>query len=302
MADKSPFILVSLEEDKAKSLAQVLSNDSCRRILDALSVGEASETELAKSLEVPLSTVHYNISLLLKAGLVQVENFHYSDKGKEVNHYALANKYVIIAPKGETLSLRERLSKFLPIVPVLATGGALAWWAQRLRLGQLSREVAAALPPTMADSLPATPIAASVAEPVTASIAPPNAAPMLAQKVADSTPEVARIMAEQGGAGASGISDAARGAIASPDISAANATSISDATSQAADAARQLVEQVASGPAPQELVQQMPDLATPWWAHPAFWFLVGALLASLCLLLMYRWAWWRPTMRRKNQE
>ena len=55
--------------------------------------------KLAKAMNLPLSTVHYNLQLLLKAGLVSADNYHYSEKGKEVLHYKLSNKYVIIAPK-----------------------------------------------------------------------------------------------------------------------------------------------------------------------------------------------------------
>ena len=89
---KNSFLLVSLKEDKAKELAQVISNASCRKILDYLAEKEdATETELAKKLGIPISTVHYNLKHLVKGGLVIVDEFHYSEKGKEVNHYKLAN-------------------------------------------------------------------------------------------------------------------------------------------------------------------------------------------------------------------
>jgi DNA-binding transcriptional ArsR family regulator len=111
---KENFVLVSLNENKAKELAQVMSNESCRKILDYLAEKEATETDLAKRLELPLSTVHYNLKHLVEAGLVTAEEFHYSEKGKEVNHYKLANKYVIIAPKS-TFGLKEKLKSVLPI-------------------------------------------------------------------------------------------------------------------------------------------------------------------------------------------
>lgn len=111
---KEAFLLVSLEEDKAKKLAQVVSNDTCRKILDYLSEKEATESEMAEDLEIPISTVHYNLQHLIKSGLVTAEEFHYSEKGKEVNHYKLANKYIIIAPKS-TWGLKEKLKKVLPL-------------------------------------------------------------------------------------------------------------------------------------------------------------------------------------------
>ncbi|MBN2567232.1 winged helix-turn-helix transcriptional regulator [Candidatus Woesearchaeota archaeon] len=123
---KEKFVMVSLKEESAKRLANVISNDTSRRILDALADGDLTETEIAKKLGLPLSTVHYNLTHLRKARLVEVDEFHYSSKGKEVNHYKLANKFIIIAPK-ETASmdkLKERLQRILPVSAVLL---AAAW-------------------------------------------------------------------------------------------------------------------------------------------------------------------------------
>jgi len=114
---KETFLLVSLSEDKAKELAQVVSNDTCRKILDSLAESESTEADLAKKLALPISTVHYNLQQLMKGGLVVVEEFHYSEKGKEVNHYKLANKYIIIAPQ-KTWGLKEKLRKIFPVAAV----------------------------------------------------------------------------------------------------------------------------------------------------------------------------------------
>ena len=119
---KEKFVLVSLKEDKAKQLAQVIANESCRKILDYLAEKEATETELAQKLSLPISTVHYNLKHLMEGGLVTAEEFHYSEKGKEVNHYKLANKYIIIAPK-TTFGIKEKLKSILPVA-LLALAGA----------------------------------------------------------------------------------------------------------------------------------------------------------------------------------
>ena len=118
---KEKFIMVSLKEDESKSLAQIISNDTSRKILDYLAEKEATESELAKKLNVPISTIHYNIQALLKGKLVEAEEFHYSEKGKEVNHYSLAKKYIIIAPAGERI--KTRLRSILPVA-IIAAGAA----------------------------------------------------------------------------------------------------------------------------------------------------------------------------------
>ncbi|MBI2140863.1 helix-turn-helix transcriptional regulator [Candidatus Woesearchaeota archaeon] len=145
MASKN-FLLVSLEESRAKQLAQIVSNDVCRRILDYLAVKEkhATETEVAKDLRMPLSTVHYNLKQLLQSGIVKAEEFHYSPKGREVLHYSLANKYIIIAPKATaTESLANKLKRILPVVGVVAATGIAIQLFSVLQQGAIGRSFTA---------------------------------------------------------------------------------------------------------------------------------------------------------------
>jgi len=105
---------MSMDDSKIKKISNVISNDSCRKILDYLAEKESTESELAQKLSIPISTVHYNLLQLVETGLIESTEFHYSQKGKEVSHYRLANKYIIIAPK-KTYGLKERLKGLLPV-------------------------------------------------------------------------------------------------------------------------------------------------------------------------------------------
>lgn len=118
------FLLVSLEQNKAKKLAQVINNDTCRKILNFLAKKEATETQLAERLKIPISTVHYNLQNLLEAGLIKAEEFHYSEKGKEVNHYSLTNKFIIIAPKSKE-GIKVKIKRVLPVVLLIGAATAL---------------------------------------------------------------------------------------------------------------------------------------------------------------------------------
>ncbi len=129
MSDKS-FVLMSLKEDKIKKMSQVLNNDTCRRILDFLSNKErATATEISKELNIAMSTVHYNLKQLKDNDLVTSDEYHYSEKGKEVIHYGLANKYIVIAPK-EDKSVLDRLKGFLPITIISAVAGGLIYFLE----------------------------------------------------------------------------------------------------------------------------------------------------------------------------
>ena len=126
MANKETFLLVSLNEKKAKKLAEVISNNTSRKILDFLSKGEASESEIAKELNIAISTVHYNLKHLVDAKLVKADEYHYSPKGREVLHYKLANQYVIIAPESAKSSIKEKLKSIIPAATITVALGTVA--------------------------------------------------------------------------------------------------------------------------------------------------------------------------------
>ncbi|PIN68928.1 hypothetical protein COV93_07345 [Candidatus Woesearchaeota archaeon CG11_big_fil_rev_8_21_14_0_20_43_8] len=171
MAEES-FILVSLKDKKSKMLAQVISSDTARKILEYLSAGEASESKIAKDLSLPISTVHYNLKHLLDAKLVLVEEFHYSKKGREVDHYKLANKFVIIAPQESTMeTIKDKLKDILPVALICAAGAGLIqilsrYIARPLAMGgqMLSENAAPILARGMAEADKAVPAMKSVAD------------------------------------------------------------------------------------------------------------------------------------------
>ncbi|KHO44968.1 MAG: ArsR family transcriptional regulator [archaeon GW2011_AR3] len=114
MAEES-FMLVSLKENQAKKLAQVISNETSRKILDFLSQQESTESEISRALKMPISTVHYNLQHLVENKLVIAEEFHYSQKGKEMLHYKLANKLIIIAPATTDEGFMKKLKRLFPL-------------------------------------------------------------------------------------------------------------------------------------------------------------------------------------------
>ena len=113
MEKDNKFLLLSLNQKESKDLAQTLSNETSRKILDYLTEKEeASSSEISKNLNIPLPTVHYNLKQLVKANLVESKEFVWSKKGKEMDIYRLAKKLVIIAPKSTSL---KEIKNLLPI-------------------------------------------------------------------------------------------------------------------------------------------------------------------------------------------
>ncbi len=113
------FLLLSLEDEKAQKIAHILTNDSCKKILNFLAENQATETQISKELNIPLPTVHYNLKMLLDGQLILWDKYHYPEKGKQVKHYTIANKYIVIAPNTEKKSFFEKLKGIFPVYIII---------------------------------------------------------------------------------------------------------------------------------------------------------------------------------------
>lgn len=118
------FLMISMEDPKAKKLADVLGNSSCKRIVDYLADNkEASAKDLSDALKMPMNTVDYNIKKLVDSGLVEKKkNFFWSKKGKKIVMYGLSNKSIVISPKK---SIRTKINSLIPAVIIASVGTIL---------------------------------------------------------------------------------------------------------------------------------------------------------------------------------
>src|SRR3989344_705589 len=128
MPNDETFLLLSLEEQQSKELAQVISNETARKILDYLGKkNEASESQISEALDTPISTVHYNVQQLLKSKLIESKEFEWSEKGKKILYYRLAKKLIVIAPKTSE-SLYNQLKNLIPVTLITAFVGGLLYY------------------------------------------------------------------------------------------------------------------------------------------------------------------------------
>lgn len=149
---KNNFILVDLNESKTKKLAEIITSETSRKILNNLAEKDGTEANIAVELRMPISTVHYHLQRLMEAKLVVVDEFHYSQKGREVNHYKLANKYIIIAPK-KVSGLKQALKNVLPVGLIVLGISAVIKVVQKFSSGEVyaSAEVVKASARNLAD-------------------------------------------------------------------------------------------------------------------------------------------------------
>ena len=119
-------LVLHVKDAKARRLGHILSKKTSQKIIEYLEEHKSvTEGDLVKALTLPHSTVHYNLKLLSDVGLVQSEEYHYSQKGRVVDHYTLARRLVVLSP----FSLVDDLKAIIPAVLLCVLGAGLFWWA-----------------------------------------------------------------------------------------------------------------------------------------------------------------------------
>ena len=130
-------IMIDMDEPRAGAIAEVLTNETCRKLLDVLADREMSESEMAEKLHIPLNTVGYNIKKLSEAGLIEVtRNVLWSVKGKRVKRYAVVNKRIIISPR----------RRFRGVIPAVLLSGIAALGIRAYLIAQNPRDIYSAAP------------------------------------------------------------------------------------------------------------------------------------------------------------
>jgi predicted transcriptional regulator len=112
------YIMFDLNDSRSYRIAEVMSNKTCKKILNLIAENELSESEIASKLNLPLNTVDYNIKNLVEAGMIEpAKNVLWSIKGRRVVKYRVSNKKIVISPK----------SMFKGVIPAVLITGIAAY-------------------------------------------------------------------------------------------------------------------------------------------------------------------------------
>lgn len=94
--------MLNLDDEKIKKVADVISNETSKKILNLLAEKELSEKEIADSLKLPVNTIEYNLKKLIEVGLVdKTKDFFWSLKGKKIPKYTISKKDILISTKNK---------------------------------------------------------------------------------------------------------------------------------------------------------------------------------------------------------
>ncbi|MFB6139196.1 MAG: ArsR/SmtB family transcription factor [Halosimplex sp.] len=119
--DAEPRV-VGVESDDADDLLSALSSGTARRLLGELHEDPAPPAELADRVDTSLQNAQYHLENLEEAGAVEVVDTAYSQKGREMDVYAPADRPLVIfaGDREKSTTIRSALSRLLGAVGLLA--------------------------------------------------------------------------------------------------------------------------------------------------------------------------------------
>jgi len=112
-------VLVLPVNGDSRKLTQVLSNETSLKILEILGKKSMSATNIAEELNLPLTTVKYNLDSLVESDLIKVKQIKWSKKGRQVKIYESVEKLIVLVPSRNSmdkLSIISLLQKYMGVI------------------------------------------------------------------------------------------------------------------------------------------------------------------------------------------
>ncbi|MDO9323815.1 MAG: helix-turn-helix domain-containing protein [Methanoregula sp.] len=110
-------------DERAQKIAKAMGSQTASDILQLLSEGQKSLTDITDRLAIPMTTAKYHVENLLDAGLLSVSETKYSVKGREVKLYSITNQLLIVAPRHA--NVRSLLLKYASLFGIVAFGSLI---------------------------------------------------------------------------------------------------------------------------------------------------------------------------------
>lgn len=120
-SDAGPRV-IGIDDDVADDLLAAMSSGTARRLLAALHEEPAAPSELADQVDTSLQNTQYHLGKLEAAGVVEVVDTVYSEKGREMKLYGPTDRplVVVAGATDETATLRTALAGLLSGLSIVA--------------------------------------------------------------------------------------------------------------------------------------------------------------------------------------
>jgi DNA-binding transcriptional ArsR family regulator len=137
-AEEADPRVIGLDSEDADDLLSALSSDTAREVLAALHDEPDTPANVADRVDTSLQNAQYHLGNLEDAGLIEVADTVYSEKGREMNRYAPADRPLVVfaGREEESQGLESALKNLLGAVGLLGVMSLLVqWYADGLPFG-----------------------------------------------------------------------------------------------------------------------------------------------------------------------
>jgi DNA-binding transcriptional ArsR family regulator len=119
--------IIGIDSEEADDLLSVLTSDTARRMLARLHEEPTTPARLADAVDTSLQNAQYHLRRLESAGVIEVADTAYSEKGREMNVYAPADRALVVVAgeQEQTSGLKTALSRLLGGVGVLGVASVV---------------------------------------------------------------------------------------------------------------------------------------------------------------------------------
>lgn len=124
--DRDPRV-IGVDGDDADAVLAALSSDTARAILSALHDSPGPASDVADRVDSSLQNTQYHLKRLRDAGVVEVVDTAYSQKGREMDVYAPADGPLVLVagPESEASGIRATLSRLLGGIGAVGLGAVV---------------------------------------------------------------------------------------------------------------------------------------------------------------------------------
>jgi len=119
-------VVIQPGDERAQKIARAMASQTANAVIQAFGGGPLTSSEVSRQMAIPITTASYHIENLLDAGLLEVMETRWSEKGREVKVYGLTNQVLIIAPP--ISDLRSVLQKYATLFGIVVLS-SLGLWA-----------------------------------------------------------------------------------------------------------------------------------------------------------------------------
>ena len=117
--------IMSVDDQKIKTVGEVLSNDSSRAILKILANKEMSTNQISQDTDLSIALVAFHLKKMQDVGIIKMTRTGKSVKGQDVKYYSATNQSFLITPARHDSILEsvKRYSRFAAI----GIAGLVSW-------------------------------------------------------------------------------------------------------------------------------------------------------------------------------